>query len=249
MGILVFEFLAAVVVVGFLAGMTASVAGFGIGSFLTPLVSVQTGTKVAIALVSLPHFLGSATRFWLLKSKVNRKILIRFGLLSATGGLVGALVHVFFVSNLLQIIFYEILILAGILGVLQVSERLRFGKKRAAVVGLASGFFGGLVGEQGGIRSVALLNFDVEKEAFVATATATALIVDAVRMPVYFLTQSSQVSQFLVILFLSSITVIIGTFTGNLLLKRIPERSFKRFVSLLILVLGIILLIIALTQP
>ena len=158
-------------IVGFFAGVTASVAGFGIGSFLIPLVSVQTGTKVAIALVTLPHFLGTSLRFWLLKSKVNRKILVRFGLLSAAGGLFGALVHTFFVSDLLQVIFSIMLVLAGILGVLQVSERLRFGKIGASIVGLASGFFGGLVGEQGGIRSVALLNFNVEKEAFIATAT------------------------------------------------------------------------------
>jgi uncharacterized membrane protein YfcA len=88
-----FEFL--IVVIGFLAGITASVAGFGIGTFLTPIVSVSTGTKVAIALVSLPHFLGNTLRFSFLKSKVNRKILIRFGILSATGGLVGALLHTF----------------------------------------------------------------------------------------------------------------------------------------------------------
>jgi uncharacterized protein len=240
----VFEFL--IVVVGFFAGMTASVAGFGIGSFLIPLVSVRTGTKVAIALVSVPHFFGTSVRFWLLKSKVNRKILSRFGLLSAAGGLTGALLHSFFVSGLLQIIFAIMLILAGIVGVLQVSKRLRFGKKGAAIAGLASGFFGGLVGEQGGIRSVALLNFDVEKEAFIATATATGLIVDAVRMPVYFLTLFSQVSQFLFIIILSSAAVITGTLAGNVVLKRIPEESFKRIVSLLILILGIFLLIVGL---
>jgi uncharacterized membrane protein YfcA len=245
-GVFVFEFLIAIVVVGFFAGMTASVAGFGIGSFLIPLVNVQTGTKVAIALVSLPHFLGSASRFWLLKSKVNRKILVRFGLLSAAGGLAGAFLHIFFVSNLLQVIFAVMLILAGILGLLQVSDRLRFGKKSAAVVGLVSGFFGGLVGEQGGIRSVALLNFEVEKEALVATATATALIVDAVRMPIYFLSQSGQVNQFLLVLIVSSATVIAGTFVGNSLLNKIPENLFKRIVSFLILLLGNILLIIAL---
>jgi uncharacterized protein len=240
----VFEFL--ILIVGFFAGVTASVAGFGIGSFLIPLVSVQTGTKVAIALVSLPHFLGTSLRFWLLKSKVNRKILVRFGLLSAAGGLFGALVHTLFVSDLLQEIFGIMLLLAGILGVLQVSERLRFGKISASIVGLASGFFGGLVGEQGGIRSVALLNFNVEKEAFIATATATGLIVDAVRMPVYFLTQSSQVSQFLLIIILSSASVITGTLAGNLILRRIPEKSFKRIVSILILLLGIFLLVASL---
>jgi uncharacterized membrane protein YfcA len=234
------------IAVGFLAGMIASVAGFGIGSFLIPLISIRTGAKIAIALASLPHFLGNGVRFWILKSKVNRKILIRFGLLSAIGGLGGALLHTFFVSNLLQIVFALMLVLAGVLGVLQVSERLRFGKASAAVIGLVSGFFGGLVGEQGGIRSVALLSFDVEKEAFIATATATALIVDAVRMPVYFLTQSNEVAQFLIILIFSSIAVVAGTLAGNMVLKRIPEESFKRIVSFLILLLGVFMFTIAL---
>jgi uncharacterized membrane protein YfcA len=233
-----------VVLVSFLAGMTASVAGFGIGSLLIPLVSIRTGTKIAIALVSLPHFLGTALRFWLLKAKVNRKILIRFGLLSAIGGLAGALLHTFFVSDILRIVFSVMLIVAGTIGVLQISERLRFGKIGAAVAGFASGFFRGLVGEQGGIRSVALLNFDVEKEAFIATATATGLIVDAVRMPTYFLTQSNQISGFLFLIVLTSVPVLFGTLAGNVVLKRIPEAFFKRTVSLLILVLGIFLLIV-----
>jgi len=84
------------VIVSFVAGITASVAGFGIGSFLIPSTSVRVGTKIAVALVSLPHFLGTSLRFWLLKSKVNRQILIRFGSLCAVGGLTGALLHVFF---------------------------------------------------------------------------------------------------------------------------------------------------------
>ncbi len=237
-----------VIVVGFLAGMTASVAGFGIGSFLIPLVSVQTGIEVAIALVSLPHFLGTSIRLGLLKAKVNRKILIRFGILSAIGGLTGALIHTFFESDILQVIFAVMLISAGVLGVLQITEHLRFGKTSASIAGLASGFFGGLVGEQGGIRSVALLNFEIEKEAFIATATATALMVDAVRMPVYFLTQAGQVSEFLIVLILSSVAVVVGTFTGNLVLRKIPERSFRRVVSFLVLFLGIFLLFLGLNS-
>lgn len=241
-----FEFELAVITVGFLAGITASVAGFGIGSFLIPLVSIQTGAKVAIALMSLPHFIGNSVRFWLLKSEINRRILLRFGLLSAAGGLVGALIHVFFISNLLQIIFSSMLILAGILGVLQVSERMHLGKRTASVVGFASGFFGGLVGEQGGIRSVALLGFDIEKEAFIATATATALVIDIVRMPIYFIAGFGKISEFFLILLLSSTAVIGGTLVGNIILKRIPQELFKRLVSFLILLLGILLLIFAL---
>lgn len=163
-----FDYYFLLVIIGFLAGLTAPVAGFGIGSFLIPIVSIQTGTKLAIALVSLPNFLGTSIRFWFLKAKVNRRILLRFGLLSAAGGLAGALIHTFFVSNVLQIIFAFMLIIAGVLGALEISEHLHIGKKSAEVIGFASGFFGGLVGEQGGIRSVALLNFDIEKEEFIA---------------------------------------------------------------------------------
>jgi uncharacterized membrane protein YfcA len=140
------------------------------------------------------------------------------------------------------------LVLAGILGVLQITENIYFGKVGASAVGLLSGFFGGLVGEQGGIRSVALLSFDVEKEAFIATATATALIVDAVRMPIYFITQTGQFSQFLIILILSCAAVCAGTIVGNFILKRIPEKSFKRIVSLLILFLGLFLLAVGINN-
>jgi hypothetical protein len=44
------------------------------------------------------------------------------------------------------------------------------------------------VGNQGSIRTAALLGLDVRRDAFVATATAIALAVDAVRMPVYIVT-------------------------------------------------------------
>lgn len=241
-----FEYELLVIVVGFFSGMTASVAGFGVGSFLIPVISIRAGTKLAIAIVALPHFLGTSVRFWLLKAKINRQILIRFGLLSAAGGLAGALLHIFFVNSLLQTIFAIMLILAGIIGILQISERIRLGKIGASIAGLASGFFGGLSGEQGGIRSVALLNFSIEKEAFIATATATGLIVDATRMPIYYLTQPTLITQYTGILILSTIAVIAGTLAGNIVLKKIPEKSFKQVVSLLILLLGIFLLFLQL---
>jgi uncharacterized protein len=181
-----------IVVAGFLAGLTASIAGFGIG-ILIPVVGIQTGAKTAIALVSLPDFLGASVRFWLLRSIIDKNP-NPVRLTSRCRRIKWDLLHFFFVSNALQILFSVMLIVTGILGVIQISECIRFDR----IIGAIAGFFGGLVGEQGGIRSVALLNFDLEEEALITTATAIALSVDAVRMPVYFLTQSLQISQFLV---------------------------------------------------
>ncbi len=60
--------------------------------------------------------------------------------------------------------------------------------------GALSGVFGGLVGNQGGIRSAALLGFDLPREAFVATATAVGVIVDLARMPVYLATSAGAIA-------------------------------------------------------
>ena len=65
----------------------------------------------------------------------------------------------------------------------------------AWLAGAASGAFGGLVGNQGGIRSAALLGFGLPRESFVATATAVALVVDAVRMPVYFFAHAAELAE------------------------------------------------------
>src|SRR5262245_62946982 len=75
-----------------LSGATASVVGFGIGSLLTPLLATQFGTEAAIAAVSIPHLAAGLLRGWRLRRAVDRAVLVRFGILSATGGLLGALV-------------------------------------------------------------------------------------------------------------------------------------------------------------
>src|SRR3954470_19541812 len=75
------------------AGVVASVSGFGIGSLLTPLLAVKGGTKPAVAAVSIPHLIGTGIRFWRLRASVDRAVLWRFGLMSAAGGLAGALVN------------------------------------------------------------------------------------------------------------------------------------------------------------
>src|SRR5689334_24115995 len=88
-------FLALLAVVAILAGAIASVSGFGIGSLLTPVLAMRVGTKLAVAAVSLPHLAATALRFGLLRQHVNRRLLWSFGLMSAAGGLAGALLHAY----------------------------------------------------------------------------------------------------------------------------------------------------------
>lgn len=233
----------AVVVAALLAGAIASIAGFGIGSILTPLLAVRVGTKLAVAAVSFPHLAGTSLRFWLIRKHVDRRVLVTFGITSAAGGLAGALLHVWFKSAALGYILGGLLVFAGLSGLTGLAARMRFGRRTGWVAGALSGIFGGLVGNQGGIRSAALMGFDVSKEGFVATATAIALLVDFFRMPVYVVTQWRDLLQASPIIVLAAAGVLAGTVFGQPLLRRIPERTFRAVVSGIILALGIAMLL------
>jgi uncharacterized membrane protein YfcA len=103
--------------------------------------------------------------------------------------------------------------------------------------------FGGLVGNQGGIRSAALLRFDLPREALVATATATALLVDAARLPVYVATTGGEMLREWPTVALLTVGVLIGTFVGAPMLRRVPEPVFRRVLALLLIVLGAVLVL------
>ncbi|MEX2137643.1 MAG: sulfite exporter TauE/SafE family protein [Pirellulales bacterium] len=235
-------FLLVVFVVAFVAGGIASISGFGIGSLLTPLLGVQIGFKLAVAVVSIPHLIGTAVRFFTLRQHVDRRLLIGFGLTSAAGGLTGALLHTFVKSPILTAVFGLLLVFAGVTGLLGLAERMRFGGVMGWIAGAVSGLLGGLVGNQGGIRSAALLGFDVPKHSFLATATAIGLIVDGARMPVYLFTEGQDMLAEWPAIVAASVGVVAGTFAGYRLFKRFSETLFRKIVSAIVLALGLVML-------
>ena len=228
---------------GIVAGAIAAVSGFGIGSVLTPLFAARYGTKLAVAMVSVPHLVGTAVRFVRLREHIDRRVLIRFGVLSAVGGLLGALLHARADSPALTIVFGLLLLFAGTTSLFGISERMRFGRKTAWAAGALSGIFGGMVGNQGGIRSAALMGFNISKESFVATATAIGLIVDGARMPVYAYAEHRGIAAAWMPIAFATAGVLAGTLWGVRLLRRIPEDVFRRAVSVLIILLGVYMLV------
>ena|SRR5579862_2055716 len=115
-----------VALVALFAGAVAAVVGFGIGSLLTPLLAVRVGTQLAVAVVSIPHLCATALRFWRLRAHVDRRVLVRFGITSAAGGLTGALLHSLATSRALAIAFGIILVFVGVSEISGLARRLRF---------------------------------------------------------------------------------------------------------------------------
>ena len=206
---------------------------------LTPAVAALTGTKVAVAAVSIPHFIGTSIRFVRFRHEVDWRIVRSFGFTSAAGGLTGALLNTWATSRALELVFGSLLIVAGASQVTGYAKRFHLRGTLAWVAGTLSGFFGGLVGNQGGIRTAAMLGFKVEKRQFVATTTAVALLIDLARVPIYAATEAAALSRLWQTIAVATIGVVIGTLFGERLLARVPEQRFRAVVGVLLLLLGI----------
>jgi uncharacterized protein len=221
----------------FAAGV-ASLSGFGIGSILTPLLATQVDIKLAVAAISIPHLAATALRMWMLREHLDKGVFVRFGSFSAAGGLTGAAFHHHANNPALVWLFAIVLMWVGLSGLVGWSAKFRISERWSWLAGFASGTLGGIVGNQGGIRSAALLSFNLEKTALVATATAVGVVVDLARMPVYFWSEGSEMLRIWTLILIATIGCVVGTFGGKRLLSLLSERLFRIVVYSLILVLG-----------
>ena len=231
--------IALVALAGLLAAGVAAVTGFGIGSLLTPVLALSMGAKLAVAAVSVPHLVGTAQRFWMLRSHVDRSVVLGFGIASAVGGLAGALAHVWVSSRTLAVIFGVLVVAAGVSELTGWMRRVQWGRRSGWVAGAVSGALGGMVGNQGGIRTAALLGFNVPKESFVATATAIALFVDGARVPIYVATEWRDMLRVWPLILTATIAVVVGTALGTRVLGRVPPEIFRRVIAVFLIVLGL----------
>jgi uncharacterized membrane protein YfcA len=236
-------FTVAVLLVAVGASATAAVVGFGIGSLLTPLLAMRYGTSLAVAAVTIPHLLATAIRCWRLRSHIDYVVLVRFGILSAMGGFTGALLYTRLGSVALTRILGGLLLLTATAQLTGWSSRWHPRGPLVAILGLCSGFFGGVAGNQGGLRAAALTAFGLSPAAFVATATATGLLVDVARTPVYLWGGTEALVAIWPVIGVAVVGVVIGTLAGERLLLGLSVRRFGHFVGLAVALLGAWLLI------
>jgi uncharacterized membrane protein YfcA len=229
-------------VVAVFSGATASVVGFGIGSLMTPLLATRLGAGVAVASVTIPHALATALRCWRLRAEIDWAVVRSFGILSALGGLAGALLYTSLGVTTLTRVLGGLLILTAIAQLTGWATRWHPQGALVGFFGLTSGFFGGVAGNQGGLRAAALMAFPLSPAGFVATATATGLLVDAARLPVYLWSRGTALQPLWLPILVATLGVLVGTMLGERMLLGLPRRRFAQVVGGAVGALGIWLL-------
>lgn len=235
-------FYVALLLLGILSGATAAVVGFGIGSLLTPLLLTRFEPHVAIALVSIPHLLATALRYVQHRRFIDRQVLLRFGVPSAIGSLIGALLQQRMSAPLLIIALAVLLLATGVANLTSGFRNWQPGSRTAGVLGFLSGLFGGIAGNQGGLRAAGLTAFQLEPRAFLATSTAVALWIDLARTPLYLARGHAALRQLIVPIAVATAGCLAGTVMGERIILRMSTLTYRKVVGTAVLILGLYLL-------
>ena len=232
----------ALFLVAILSGATAALVGFGIGSLLTPLLASALGTPLAVAAVAIPHAIATAVRAWRLRRDIDWSVMRGFGLLSAVGGLAGVALYSRLDHRGLTLVLGLLLLATASAGLTGWNRTWRPQGPWVSLLGFASGAFGGLAGNQGGLRTAALSAFGLKPLALVATSTAIGVLVDAARTPVYVWRSGAELLALWSWIAIASAGVLVGTFWGERALRRLSPEVFRWLVHGAIGLLGVWLL-------
>jgi uncharacterized membrane protein YfcA len=233
-------------------------SGFGLGTILTPIFMIFFPVELAIALTGVVHFFNNIFKLILVGRHANKAVLIRFGIPAVIAAFIGSQM-LFNINDLEPLFEYNafgkhievypvkftisiLLILFASMDLIPYFGRLQFGQEKLPIGGALSGFFGGLSGNQGALRSAFLIKAGLSKEAFVGTAVVVSTFVDFTRLSVYASGLSSTgLTENIVLVVAATLSAIAGAFIGNKLLKKVTLKSLQTFVAVMLIIISLAL--------
>jgi len=227
-------------------------SGFGLGTLLMPAFALFFPVEVAVALTAMVHFLNNLFKLALLGRRADKRAVLQFGIPALLAAFLGAWVllwlgdlepllryrissHAFQVMPV-KLVVAALMILFALFELVPSLEKLSFDRKYLPLGGTLSGFFGGLSGHQGALRSAFLIKCGLAKESFIATGVVLACMVDASRLLVYGSHFSMAGMGGNVPLLLTAVfSAFLGAYFGNRLVKKITLRTIQILVGILLL--------------
>lgn len=238
-------------------------SGFGLGTLLMPAFAIFFPVNIAIAATAVVHLANNIFKLFLVGRYADIKTAIRFTIPAVVFSVFGAylLVHL---QDSAPLIRYEIggrvceitvikLVIAALIAFFSYwdlspeTDKIEFSPKYVPVGGALSGFFGGLSGLQGALRSAFLIKCGLTKEEFIGTGVLSAVAVDVSRLIVYgatFVTKdfSSLPDHGMVpVIMVGILAAFMGSFIGNRLMKKVALRTVQFIVGGLLFIFALAL--------
>jgi hypothetical protein len=233
-------------------------SGFGLGTILMPVFALFFPIDIAIALTGVVHFANNLFKMALVGKMADKKVLISFGIPAIATSFLGAwlLMKITVLPSLfkyemwgrefevtpVKLIIAILLLFFSLFEFIPRFKKMQFGKNKLILGGILSGFFGGLAGIQGALRSAFLIKSGLSKEAYIATGVIIASLVDFTRLSVYASRfTSSNLHENLTLLISATAAAIAGAFIGNKLLKKVTLHFIQVVVAVMLVLISVLL--------
>lgn len=253
------EYLIISIVALFVSALTLF-SGFGLGTILMPAFALFFPIPVAIAATAVVHLANNIFKIALVGRNANWRVVLYFALPAAAAAILGAWL-LGWLSWLPSIATYhigerayEITVTKLVIGLLIIVfalfdliprlQKLAFSRNYLPLGGVLSGFFGGLSGNQGALRSAFLIKTGLNTQVFIGTNAVCGFIVDIVRLIVYsasfYTTNFAWIKEDIMLLVLIAIVfACIGSFVGSRLVKKVTLHTVQYIVGIMLILVGI----------
>lgn len=247
-----------IVIVAMFASFMTFFSGFGLGTLLLPAFALVFPIHIAIAMTAIVHLLNNVFKSTLMKSHIDWKTAAIFGIPALIAAVIGANILNFLIEYNYEV-NYELLgtefettviklTIAGLIFVFALFDlvpklkQLEFSDKMLPFGGFLSGFFGGLSGHQGALRSTFLIKANLKKEVYIATGIVISLVVDISRLVVYGLgDMMNDVKENYKLLLLAVLSAFIGAILGKKYLTKVTIKFIRLLIGLLLILISIAL--------
>jgi len=235
-------------------------SGFGLGTVLMPAFALFFPVPVAIAATAVVHLANNIFKVILVGRHADWGVFLRFALTAALAAIAGAwlLGQLSFIPSvtsyqiggrtfditLVKLVIGVLIIVFALFDLVPKLQKLAFDRKYLPLGGILSGFFGGLSGNQGAMRSAFLIKSGLDTKAFVGTNGVCAFLVDLVRLLVYsaifytanFTAISGEIWR---LVLLGIVFAFIGSFVGSRLVKKVTLHAVQYIVGIMLVVVGV----------
>jgi len=238
-------------------------SGFGLGTLLMPVFAIFFPVESAVAATAIVHGANNIMKAAMLGRKADWGVVRSFGFPAlaasfAGAGLLGLVAHfkTLYAYEIfgLEAVVTPIKLLMGLLMVffavfelLPSLSGLTFDRKYLPLGGLLSGFFGGLSGHQGALRSAFLTKTGLDTQSFVGSNAIIGLMVDMARLLVYgavFIGVDHAVilkSESSALILTGVVAAFAGVFAGKRLMKKITMSLVQKLTGVLLLLIAVLL--------
>lgn len=247
-----------IAIVAALASALTLYSGFGLGTLLLPAFSLFFTAPVAVAATGIVHLLNNLFKGTLLRQGADWPTVLKFGVAAVPAGVAGAWLLAWLggtprlfewsafgerfgptgaglTIGVLMIVF------AG-LELQRWFHQLKAPPRLMPLGGLLTGFFGGLTGQQGAMRSMFLLRAGLSPEQFIATGVMIAIVVDLARLTTYAASFTASglnpAGREGLLVLVGTLAAFAGAYIATRRLEKMTIGSVRYSVVLLMLIIG-----------